>query len=65
MFTSWILLLVAQTSLAANGRADVHRRLGLVGLVLAPLMVAVGILVATEMLGRFWASLALTSYVKL
>lgn len=55
VFTSWVLLLVAQTSVAASGRADIHRRLGLVGLVLAPLVVVLGILVANEMLGRFWA----------
>ncbi|MGH8290731.1 MAG: hypothetical protein ACREV7_17235 [Steroidobacteraceae bacterium] len=55
VFTSWIVLLVVQTSLAASGRADIHRRLGLLGLGLAPLMVALGVLVAGEMLGRFWA----------
>lgn len=54
VFTSWFLLLLAQTSLAASGRADIHRRLGLVGLVLAPLMVVLGFLVASEMLARFW-----------
>lgn len=55
IFSSWVLLLVAQTSLAASSRADIHRRLGLAGLVLAPLMVVLGVLVANEMLGRFWA----------
>ena len=37
-FTSWMLLLVTQTSLAASGRADLHRRLGIAGLVLAPIV---------------------------
>jgi hypothetical protein len=51
-FTSWIVLLVAQTSLAASGNVRFHRRLGLIGLGLAPLMVILGVLVAREMLGR-------------
>jgi hypothetical protein len=34
-FTSWILLLILQTSLVSAGRVDVHRRLGLAGLGLA------------------------------
>jgi hypothetical protein len=55
VFTSWIVLLIAQTSLAASGRADIHRRLGLLGLALAPSMVVLGALVANEMLRRFWA----------
>src|SRR5437016_13264714 len=32
VFSSWILLLIAQTSLVAAGRIDLHRRLGLLGL---------------------------------
>ena len=55
LFTGWILLLVVQTSLAASGRADLHRRLGLAGLVLAPLVAAFGIIVATEMVRRLAA----------
>jgi hypothetical protein len=30
-FSSWILLLIVQTSLVAAGRVDLHRRLGLLG----------------------------------
>jgi hypothetical protein len=55
LFTSWLVLLVTQTSLAASGRADVHRRLGVVGIALAPFVVVLGVLVANEMLGRLWA----------
>lgn len=55
VFTSWILLLVVQTSLAASGRTDIHRRLGVAGLALAPLIVVLGFLVAHEMLMRKWA----------
>jgi hypothetical protein len=53
VFTSWIVLLVMQTSLAGVGRADIHRRLGVIGLALAPLVVILGILVAGEMVRRF------------
>jgi len=28
VFSAWILLLIAQTSLVASGRVDLHRRLG-------------------------------------
>ena len=55
VFTGWIVLLVAQASLAAGGRTDVHRRLGIAGLVLAPLIIILGFLVAHEMLERMWA----------
>src|SRR6185437_14749896 len=48
VFTSWIALLVTQASLAANGRADIHRRLGIAGFALAPLVTVLGILVANE-----------------
>ena len=35
VFSSWILLLIVQTSLVAADRVDVHRRLGLLGFALA------------------------------
>jgi hypothetical protein len=43
VFTSWIVLFVAQVALVAKRRTDVHRRLGVVGAALAALMVAVGV----------------------
>jgi hypothetical protein len=46
VFSSWIALLFAQTSLVAANRIGVHRRLGMVGAVIAPLMVVVGTLTA-------------------
>jgi hypothetical protein len=52
VFTCWIVLLVAQTSLVGSGHTRIHRRLGLVGLGLAPLMVVLGVVVAIEMLNR-------------
>jgi hypothetical protein len=51
-FTCWILLLVTQTSLVASGRVNIHRRLGIVGFLLACLMVALGVLAATDSLVR-------------
>ncbi|MDQ6620461.1 MAG: hypothetical protein M3Z31_12340 [Pseudomonadota bacterium] len=41
-FTGWIVLLLVQASLVANGRTDLHRRIGVLGAVLAALMVVLG-----------------------
>lgn len=46
VFTSWLVLLLAQTALVAAGRTDIHRRLGVAGVVLAALMVCVGVATA-------------------
>jgi hypothetical protein len=43
IFTSWLLLLIAQTLLVSMGRTDLHRKLGWVGVGLAGLMLIVGI----------------------
>jgi len=48
VFSSWILLLIAQTALVSAGRVDIHRRLGLVGFGLACLMVTLGVLAASN-----------------
>lgn len=55
VFTSWIALLVVQTSLVGTGHTRIHRQLGLLGLGLAPAMVVLGVLVAVEMLKRLAA----------
>src|SRR6202022_474858 len=52
LFSCWILLLVTQTSLVSAGRVDVHRRLGIAGVLLACVMVVVGVLAATDGLVR-------------
>ena len=52
LFSSWILFLVAQTTLVAAGRVDLHRRIGLAGFLLACLMVIVGVWAATNSLAR-------------
>jgi hypothetical protein len=51
-FSAWILLFIAQTSLVATGRLDLHRRLGVFGAALAGAMVVLGFLVATDSLAR-------------
>lgn len=43
VFTSWIVLLIAQTRLAAGGHVATHKRLGLAGAVLAAVMTVVGV----------------------
>jgi hypothetical protein len=43
LFTAWFILLLAQTSLIARRRIDVHRCLGILGVVLATAMVATGL----------------------
>jgi len=55
IFSSWILLLLGQTSLVAARRTDLHRRGGLAGLVLACLLVLVGVAVTCEFLARHHA----------
>ena len=42
IFSSWIILLIAQIVLAATGRIRWHVRLGLVGMLLAALMIVIG-----------------------
>lgn len=46
VFSSWIVLLLTQTTLVAANRTDIHRRLGIVGGVVAATMVVVGTLTA-------------------
>jgi hypothetical protein len=52
VFSCWILLLVTQASLVSAGCVDIHRRLGIAGMLLACLMVIVGVLAATDLLVR-------------
>ncbi|HET9406788.1 MAG TPA: hypothetical protein VFO39_06085 [Candidatus Sulfotelmatobacter sp.] len=52
LFSGWILLLIAQTSLTARGRVDLHRRLGIAGFILAGSMLVVGVWAATDRLAR-------------
>ena len=54
VFTSWIILFVAQTALVAAHRVDLHRRLGVVGAVLAPMIVVLGIAVSIHGARNGW-----------
>lgn len=46
VFSSWIVLLLTQTTLVAANRTDIHRRLGIAGGVIAATMVVVGTMTA-------------------
>lgn len=42
VFTSWLALFLVQTTLVAAHRTDIHRRLGILGGVIAALMIVIG-----------------------
>ena len=50
IFTAWLLVLRAQTSLIAAGRTALHRKLGFMGLGLAVVMLVMGPLIAISRL---------------
>jgi hypothetical protein len=52
LFTAWIVLLIAQTSLVAVKRTDLHRRLGILGAVLAVAMTVLAYFTALGALHR-------------
>jgi hypothetical protein len=52
VFSCWILMLIAQTSLVSAGRVDIHRRLGIAGFLLGCSMVILGVWAATDALVR-------------
>src|ERR1044072_6175891 len=54
---SFLLLLLAQTWLMATGRGDLHMRLGLLSLVLAPALVIAGFVLAPTMYLQTWNAL--------
>ena len=62
LFSCWMLLLIAQNSLAWVGRVDIHKKLGLFGFVLACVMVVVGWVAATDRLVRGTAPPGLDTY---
>ena len=51
-FTLWIFFFITQISLVTARRVDLHRRLGLLGFVLAILMIVLGTLTASDGLAR-------------
>ena len=52
LFSCWMLLLVTQTLLVSARRVDIHRKLGMAGMMLACAMVVVGVMAATNALMR-------------
>jgi hypothetical protein len=52
LFTAWVVLFIIQTALVATRRVTVHRRLGIVGGVLAALMIVAGTSAAIAMAAR-------------
>jgi hypothetical protein len=52
VFSSWIVLLIAQCSLVAGGRVDLHRRLGFLAFGLACVMIILGSMTAIDSLVR-------------
>lgn len=51
---SFLLLLLAQTSLVAVGRCELHRRLGVLSMVLAPALVVVGLILVPASYHAVW-----------
>ena len=51
-FTLWIILFITQVSLVTARRVDLHRRLGLLGFVLAIVMILLGTVTASDRLAR-------------
>jgi hypothetical protein len=56
-FTSWVLLLIVQTSLVSMGRIAIHRRLGMFAFGLACVMVGLGVMAGTDLLRRNGAAM--------
>ena len=52
VFTAWIFLFLAQTTLVAAHRTDLHRRFGIAGSILAVVLVGVGTTTAVDLLRR-------------
>jgi len=52
LFTSWVILFIAQTALVAGRRVALHRRLGIAGAVLAGAMVIAGCSIAVATAAR-------------
>jgi hypothetical protein len=53
---SFLLLLLAQTTLVATGRCDLHRRLGLLAMLLAPALVIVGFILVPATYHGVWTA---------
>src|SRR5690606_26204675 len=54
IFTLWLLLFLAQTALVAPGRVRTHRRLGIIGAALVPVMLGAGLAAAISGARNGW-----------
>ena len=54
---SFLLLLLAQTTMVATGRNELHKQVGLAAFVLVPLLVVIGIVLAPTMYYQTWDAL--------
>jgi hypothetical protein len=54
----WLLLLLAQSGLAASGRRAAHRMLGFAGMVLLPVIVVTGVLLIDATWKQLWSPAA-------
>ena len=54
LFSAWMVLFFIQTSLITAHRADLHRRLGIVGIALAGAMVGLGLATSVEAARNGW-----------
>src|SRR5712671_3794866 len=52
VFTAWFVLFLGQTGLIAAHRTDIHRRLGIIGAVLAAIMFVIGVAASLDSLRR-------------
>jgi hypothetical protein len=52
VFTAWMIILIAQTSLVANDRRDLHMKLGVTGFIVAVAMLVLGTALAVDALRR-------------
>ena len=52
VFTCWFVVLLIQSGLASAGRVDLHRKLGIAGVIIACLMLPLGFLATVEFLAR-------------
>lgn len=59
LFTAWVILLLVQVRLISGRRLDLHRRLGVAGVVLAATMIGVGTLTAVHGASRGVAPLGM------
>jgi hypothetical protein len=62
VMTAWILLFLTQALLVAKGRADLHRKLGVFGAVLAVVVVALGVYTISRSILRQQPGVALQSF---